>query len=395
MVRQVRHDLNVKPFIAIWEVTRACQLVCRHCRADAQHEPAPGQLSTEEGFALLDSLATYDHPRPLVVLTGGDPFERGDLTELTRYGTGLGLNISLSPSVTPRLTRARLVELREAGGSALSLSLDGAVAETHDHFRGFAGTFDQTVEMARVVTDLGYRLQINSTLTAGNVHEAPALLARVIDMGARLWSVFFLVPTGRGAGLGALDADEREDVLHWLHDVSDRVAIKTTEAPQYRRVVLQRTQGQSYQGGELYRYLTDATTRLLGERPTTPRRPRPPMAVNAGSGFVFIDHLGDVYPNGFLPLHCGNVRDTPLPEIYSDSPVFRSLRDPLTWRGKCSVCEFASVCGGSRSTAYAITGDPLASDPTCSHVPAAWTPDEGDRREERGHRALRISAPGS
>lgn len=373
MVRQVRHDLNVKPFIAIWEVTRACQLVCRHCRADAQHEPAPGQLSTEEGFALLDSLATYDHPRPLVVLTGGDPFERGDLTELTRYGTGLGLNISLSPSVTPRLTRDRLVELREAGGSALSLSLDGAVAETHDHFRGFAGTFDQTVEMARVVTDVGYRLQINSTLTAGNVREAPALLARVIDMGARLWSVFFLVPTGRGAGLGALDADEREEVLHWLHDVSDRVAIKTTEAPQYRRVVLQRTQGRGYEGGELHRYLTAETTRLLGERPTTPRRPRPPMAVNAGSGFVFIDHLGDVYPNGFLPLHCGNVKETPLPEIYSDSPVFRSLRDPSTWLGKCSVCEFATVCGGSRSTAYAITGDPLASDPTCSHVPAAWT----------------------
>lgn len=369
MVRQVRHDLNVKPFIAIWEVTRACQLICRHCRADSQHEPAPGQLSTEEGFALLDSLATYDRPRPLVVFTGGDPFERGDLAELTRYGTSLGLNISLSPSVTPRLSRQRLEELREAGGSALSLSLDGAVAATHDHFRGFAGTFEQTVKMAEVVTDVGYRLQINSTLTAGNVREAPALLARVIEMGARLWSVFFLVPTGRGADLGALSAGEREEVLHWLHDVSDRVAIKTTEAPHYRRVVLQRAGGQEYEGGELYRYLTAETTRLLGEHPETPRRPRPPMAVNAGRGFVFIDHLGDVYPNGFLPLHCGNVKHTPLPEIYSDSPVFRSLRDPSSWSGKCSVCEFATVCGGSRSTAYALTGDPLASDPTCSYIP--------------------------
>ncbi|WP_042621692.1 TIGR04053 family radical SAM/SPASM domain-containing protein [Corynebacterium marinum] len=371
MVRQVRHDLNVKPFIAIWEVTRACQLICRHCRADAQHEPAPGQLSTGEGFALLDSLASYEHPRPLVVLTGGDPFERGDLAELTRYGTDLGLNISLSPSVTPRLTREKLEDMRAAGGSALSLSLDGAEAATHDHFRGFAGTFDQTVRMAQVVTDVGFRLQINSTLTAGNVREAPAMLARVIDLGARLWSVFFLVPTGRGAGLGALSADEREDVLHWLHDVSDRVAVKTTEAPQYRRVVLQRAQGQAYEGGELYRYLTSETALLLGDRPANPRQPRPPMAVNAGSGFVFIDHLGDVYPNGFLPLRCGNVKDSPLPEIYSDSPVFRSLRDPSTWKGKCSVCEFAAVCGGSRSTAYAVTGDPLASDPTCSYVPDA------------------------
>lgn len=377
LVRTVRHDIGTKPFIVIWEVTRACQLVCQHCRADAQHDPAPGQLSTAEGKALLDSIATYPKPYPLVVLTGGDPFERGDLEELTEYGTSLGLNVSLSPSVTPRLTRERLEGLRGAGGSALSLSLDGAVAETHDYFRGFSGTFAATVDAAEMVTDVGYRLQINSTITSNNAKEAPALLQRVISMGAKLWSVFFLVPTGRGTGLGALSPDEREDMLHWLYDVSDRVAIKTTEAPQYRRVVLQRTaakeQGRpGYSGGELYRYLTAETTRLLGEVPAQPRRPRPPMAINAGSGFVFIDHIGDVYPNGFLPLHCGNVKQQELPEIYEHSPVFRDLRDPSRWSGKCSVCEFADVCGGSRSTAYAVTGDPLASDPTCSYVPKAW-----------------------
>ncbi|PZO98515.1 MAG: radical SAM/SPASM domain-containing protein, partial [Corynebacterium urealyticum] len=152
VVRQMRHDITTKPFIAIWEVTRACQLVCQHCRADAQHDPAPGQLTTAEGKALLDSLASYDKPRPLVVLTGGDPFERGDLEELTAYGTSLGLNVSLSPSVTPRLTRERLEGLRAAGGSALSLSLDGASAATHDYFRGFSGIFDRTIEMASVVT---------------------------------------------------------------------------------------------------------------------------------------------------------------------------------------------------------------------------------------------------
>lgn len=374
LVWQVHHDIGAKPFIAIWEVTRACQLVCKHCRADAQHSAAPGQLSTEEGFALLDSLASYDKPTPLVVLTGGDPFERADLVDLTRYGTSLGLNVSLSPSVTPRLTRTSLEELHDAGGSALSLSLDGATAATHDSFRGFDGTFDATISAARTVTDVGFRLQINSTLTAGNVREAPALLSQVIDLGARLWSVFFLVPTGRGSSLAALSAEQREDVLHWLHDVSDRVAIKTTEAPQYRRVVIQRSQpGATYAGGELYRFLTAETSRLLGPQPAASRRrPRPPMAINAGSGFVFIDHLGDVYPNGFLPLHCGNVKQTPLPEIYSDSPVFQALRDSSQWQGKCSVCEFATVCGGSRSTAYALTGNPLASDETCSWTPEAW-----------------------
>lgn len=374
-IRQARHDLNVKPFIVIWGVTQSRPLAHR---ADAQPEPAPGQLTTEQGFALLDSLATYERPRPLVVLAGEDPFERRDLADLIRHGTNLGLNISLSPSVTPRLTRARLVELRAAGGTALSLSLDGASGETHDNRRGSAGTFEQTIKMARVVTDVGYRLQINSTLTAGNVHEAPALLARVIGLGARLWSVFFLVSTGPGSTEGALTTEEREDVLNWLHDISDRVDIGTTEAPQYRRVVLQRSQGRTYEGGDLYRFLTKETTRMLGGRPAAPRKPRPTIAVNAGSGLVFIDHLGDVYPDEYLPLRCGNVKDQPLPEIYAQSPVFLSLRDPNTWTGKCAVCEFSAVCGGSRSTAYSVTGDPLSSDPTCPYVPEKWRFPESD-----------------
>lgn len=372
VVRTVRHDINTKPFIVIWEVTRACSLVCKHCRADAQHEPNPKQLTTEQGFALLENLASYDKPRPLIVLTGGDPFERGDLEQLVAYGTGLGLNVSLSPSVTPKLTVERITDLREAGAKAMSMSLDGATAATHDAFRGFPGTFEQTLAMAPEINKLGYRLQINSTLTRSNIHEAPALLKQVMDMGAKMWYVFFLVPTGRGAALNCLDPQEREDVLHWLADISTRIAIKTTEAPQYRRVVIQNKQGVSFTGGELYQRLTEETTKLLGAQPTNPRPPRAPMAVNSGSGFAFIDHIGDVYPNGFLPLHCGNVTETDFHTIYSNSPVFQALRDPDNWHGKCSVCEFHSVCGGSRSTAYAVTGDYRASDPTCAYIPEAW-----------------------
>lgn len=372
VVRRVRHDINTKPFIVIWEVTRACALVCKHCRADAQHEPNPRQLTTTQGKALLENLASYEHPKPLVVLTGGDPFERGDLEELTRYGTELGLNISLSPSVTPKLTVERIQALREAGGKAMSMSLDGATAETHDRFRGFGGTFDQTLAMAPAINEAGYRLQINSTLTKTNIHEAPALLKTVMEMGAKMWYVFFLVPTGRGAALHALDPHQREDVLHWLADISNRIAIKTTEAPQYRRVVIQNQQGIPYEGGELYRYLTEKTAELLGAIPEKPRPPRAPMAVNSGSGFAFVDHVGDVYPNGFLPLHCGNVKEQDFHDIYTHSPVFKQLRDPDSWHGKCSVCEFHDVCGGSRSTAFALTGDVTASDPTCVYVPPAW-----------------------
>ena len=236
-VRTVRHDINTKPFIVIWEVTRACGLVCKHCRADAQHEPHPDQLSTEEGKRLLDALSSYERPLPLVVFTGGDPFERDDLEELVAYGTERGLNVSLSPSVTPKLTPERVQSLREAGGKAMSMSLDGATAATHDAFRGFSGTFDKTVEMAPVINKAGYRLQINSTLTRDNIGEAPALLKKVIGMGAKMWYVFFLVPTGRGTALNCLSPDEREDVLNWLVDVSDRIAIKTTEAPQYLSLI--------------------------------------------------------------------------------------------------------------------------------------------------------------
>lgn len=372
VVRTVRHDINTKPFIVIWEVTRACGLVCKHCRADAQHEPNPNQLTLDEGKRLLENLASYEKPLPLVVLTGGDPFERDDLEELTRYGTSLGLNMSLSPSVTPNLTPERIHALREAGGKAMSMSLDGATAQTHDAFRGFSGTFDKTVAMAPVINEAGYRLQINSTLTKKNIHEAPALLKTVMGMGAKMWYVFFLVPTGRGADLDALSPDEREDVLHWLADVSNRIAIKTTEAPQYRRVVIQNQQGVPFEGGPLYEELTAKTTELLGAVPEHPRPPRAPMAVNSGSGFAFIDHIGDVYPNGFLPLHCGNVKEQDFHDIYTNSPVFKKLRDPDHWHGKCSVCEFHHVCGGSRSTAYALTGDISASDPTCVYVPPAW-----------------------
>ena len=375
-VRKVHHDLGEKPFLAIWEVTRACQLVCKHCRADSQHVAAPGQLTTEEGKRLLDQLASYDIPRPIVVFSGGDPFERADLEELTEYGVSLGLHIGLSPSATPKVTRERLERLHNLGATALSLSLDGAVAETHDAFRGFPGTFDATLEKADLATAAGFRLQVNSTLCAENVHEAPALLKRVIDMGAHLWSVFFLVPTGRGTALTPLTSAEREDVYHWMDDISDFIAVKTTEAPAYRRVVIQAHQARdagapAYEGGELYRFLTEETLRILGAEPEHPRRPRPPLAINSGRGFVFIDHVGDVYPSGFFPMHLGNVKQTPLPEIYSGSEVFKSLRDPSQWEGKCSVCEFNDVCGGSRSTAYAMTGDPFASDPTCGYVPVA------------------------
>lgn len=361
--------------IVIWEVTRVCALVCAHCRADAQHHRDPAELTTDQGKALLDDIAGFGTPYPIVVLTGGDPFERPDLADLVAHGAGLGLHMALSPSVTPRLEPEVLGRLRAAGAGALSLSLDGALAATHDAFRGVPGVFDATLRAAGWVREAGFRLQINSTVTRGNVAELPDLLRIVLDLQTSLWSIFFLVPTGRGQQLQALSAGEVEDVLHWMHDVSDKVAVKATEAPHYRRVAIQRARaqaaGETVEHGPLYASLREHSDAILAQRPTRTRPPRPPIDVNSGRGFSFVDHHGEVYPSGFLPHRCGNVREAGLRAIYRDSELLRALRRPEGFAGKCGVCEFNEVCGGSRSHAYAITGDVLASDPTCAYLPEA------------------------
>ena len=371
-IRTLRHDPHQQPFIVIWEVTRACELVCSHCRADAIKQRHPAELDTEAGRGLLDEIATFGPPRPLVVLTGGDPFERDDLAELVAHGTAAGLSMALSPSVTPQLTTQSLQELKDAGAKAISLSLDGASAATHDGFRGVEGVFAATLEAAETIRRLGFRLQLNTTVTTGTVDELPDVLRLVQQLQAALWSVFFLVPTGRGEQLVQLDADQVEDVLHWLYDVSHHLPVKTTEAPHYRRVALQRTRsGQAPPAGRgpLYRQLRTAAAWLLDDPAATPRPPRPPLDVNAGRGFVFVDHLGIVYPSGFLPLPAGSVRERSLPDIYRNAPLLRQLRDPSLLTGRCGRCEFVEVCGGSRSRAHAQHDDPFAEEPTCVHEP--------------------------
>jgi len=369
----MRLDTEERPYIVIWEVTRACQLVCTHCRADAQHRRSPLELDTDEGRSLLDHIAAYGPPRPIVVLTGGDPLSRPDLVDLVAHGTEAGLSMALSPSVTPLLTREALSDLRAAGAKAVSLSLDGAAAATHDGFRGVPGVFDATIDAARTVRELGFRLQINTTVTAGNVHELPAILRHVLEFDATLWSVFFLVPTGRGSTVDALSATESEEVIHWLHDIAGLVPTKATEAPHYRRIAIQRARvddvDAAFPVGPLRRQLREQTNMLVGDRPPRRSGPRPPLDVNAGRGFAFVDHHGLVYPSGFLPLSAGSVREQSFSYFYRSSPLLQSLRRPDDFGGRCGRCDFREVCGGSRSHAFGVTGDPLAEDPNCAYQP--------------------------
>lgn len=339
------------PFIVFWETTRACDLVCRHCRARAVPDRDTGELDTGEGFRLLDEIHAMGCP--VVVLTGGDPAKRPDLIDLVGYGSSIGLRMALTPSATPLITSDLLARLRDAGLSRLAVSLDGASAATHDAFRGVAGSYDRTFAILRNAKALGLTTQVNTTATPANQAEIAAIATQVGDLGVELWSVFLVVATGRASGLESFETATVERLLELLADIAETCPfdVKTTAAPHFRRVLLQR---------KISRRDVRGIADGIG---------RAPRGVNDGQGIAFVSHRGEVYPSGFLPIRCGNVRREGLTRIYREHDLFRRLRDPDELEGKCGVCEFRRVCGGSRARAYALTGNAFAEEPFCAYVP--------------------------
>ena len=348
-------DTTQRPFVLIWEVTQACELTCKHCRADAHPQRHPDELTTAEGKQLLDDVRSFGNGQ-LVVLSGGDPLVRDDTVELVDYGTDNGLRMTLTPSGTASLTADRIQTLADAGLRRMALSIDGGSATSHDEFRQERGSFDQTLQAARDARAAGLPIQINTTVCAETVDELSAVRNLVADLGAVLWSVFFLVPVGRGRVLDPISPERAERVMEWLCTVSDDApfGIKTTEAPHYRRVAIEHDRADHATN----KPSADGIGRRLG--------------ITAGNGFAFISHTGEVYPSGFLPETAGNAKHENVVEVYRESDLFQRLRDPNALRGKCGACEYQHVCGGSRSRAYAYTGDPLASDPLCAYTPDGY-----------------------
>lgn len=380
----VRHpaiDVSRRPFMVIWEVTRACDLACRHCRAEACPFPHRDELTTAEARALIDEIVGFGSPPPLFILTGGDPLKRPDLLYLIERAAVRRLPVAFSPSATPLLTGQAIADVKAAGAVAMSLSLDGDTPATHDAFRGVAGVFERTLDAWDAALRYGIKVQINTTVTGVNVMALPGVARLVRDRGAMSWSVFFLVQVGRGQDLPQISPAESEDVLHFLYDVGAAMPVKTTEGHHFKRVVLQRTvlerRGLGPESALTFGPLYHALRTTLGPWPAGTGRRRTPMDVNAGRGFVFVSHTGSVHASGFLPLPAGNVRRRPLGEIYRESPLLRALRDPASWHGRCGRCEFREVCGGSRSRAYAATGDPIGDDPLCAYEPGSF-PFAGD-----------------
>ena len=361
-------DFSQRPMLVFWETTQACLLACRHCRASATTKAPPGELSTAEGRALIDQVAGFGRPYPILVLTGGDCLLRPDLFDLVGYAVSLGIPVCLSPSVTPLLSAAMISRIASSGVRAVSLSLDGSRPQTHDGIRGIAGHFGKTTAAIAQLADAGVTVQVNTTVMKHNAEDLPGIAALLQRTGARIWEVFFLVQVGRGTAAAPLSAAAHEDVCHFLYDASGYgFIVRTVEAPFFRRVVRARRAGAAAPDSPLYHRLSARLTGLLGlptQRPSAHTAP-----TRDGKGIVFIAHDGQVYPAGFLPLGLGNVRARPLAEIYRDDPLLTSIR--AAWfTGQCGECEYADLCGGSRARAYAATGDPLGPDPACPYQPA-------------------------
>lgn len=344
-------NFDQSPLLVIWEVTQACDLSCVHCRASAQPERDSGELTTEQGFRLLDEVKSFGNP--LLVFTGGDPLKRPDLFELIRYSVSLGLRTNVTPSATPLLTADVVRRFKEAGIARMAISLDGPDAATHDAFRQVPGTFDRAMDALRAAREVELETQIQTTVTRRNKALLAQIAERVFESGGKMWSVFFLVVTGRAMEADDLTAAEYEEVFETLYELS-RFApfdIKTTEGMHYRRYIAQK-QRDPVTAGENARRVA---WRSAG--------------VGDGKGFVFVSHRGEIFPSGFLPVTGGNVLRDSLVDVYRNHPMFLDLRNPEKREGKCGCCEYQHLCGGSRSRAYALAGDMLAEDPRCVYQP--------------------------
>ena len=357
------------PHLVFWETTKACSLACRHCRASAQLRPLPGELTTEEGRVLMDQIAAMDGPSPIVIFTGGDCLAREDLVDLITYATSLRLRMGVAPSVTPRLTSNVLANLLSLGVRSISISLDGSVPESHDSLRGIPGHFDSTLAALDMMKDMGFRVQVNTTVMKGNARELADIFSLLRESSISIWEVFFLVGVGRGRDIHEVEPEDAEDVCHFLVDaISYGMTVRTVEAPFFRRVQAERAEHPGEDPrmrfclGELYGYLRGKLDDMI--EAASPATKSATLATGDGRGVIFIGFDGEVHASGFLPIPLGNIRTHSLGDIYTQNALLTSIRAGLL-EGQCGRCDYRRLCGGSRARAYARTGRVLGDDPCC------------------------------
>ena len=361
-------DLSERPIFVCWETTKACLLACRHCRAKAIKKSLPGELTYEEGIALIDQLFDFGEPYTALLFTGGDPLMRPDIFDLIGYAKQRGIYTAVAASVTPKLNEESITRLKDLGVDIMSVSLDGASPANHDRLRGVSGTWSETLRALQMARAVGLRVQVNTTVMRSNLNELADIFHLAKENGAVAWEVFFLIRTGRGALLENPEPKECEDVAHFLFDAACYgMPVRTAEGPHYRRVRIQRLKQGSVIAGALYARLAARLRELDGE-PTGPPSSRL-VATGDGKGILFVSHDGEVHPSGFLPQRLGKVPAESMHHIYKSNPLLIALRDPSKLKGRCGTCEYRTICGGSRSRAFAEFQDPLEEDPACTYAP--------------------------
>ena len=342
------------PLVVEWELTRACALVCRHCRVQPITERHAAELTTAEAQRLLEQVKAFSNPPPQVLITGGDPLERADLPEIVSYGAGLGVHITVHLCPTDRLSAAAVQELARAGARCVSLGLDAADAAVHDGERGETGSFARTLDAARWVREAGLDLRILTRVTETTMIGLEALARLVVELGAAEWALEFPLPVPGTSPGRTVNAWQYGVVMRWLDKLAPDApfSITTINGPQWQRLIFERLRDQGVPLAEIRRM--QAANRL---------------GLRDGRGMLFVTRSGDVYPSRWLRLPAGNVRSRPLLHIYRRAPVFAVLKDEGRLRGKCGLCPYRAICGGSRARAYAATGDLLGPDPWCLFSP--------------------------
>lgn len=371
-----------KPVSVMWESTIACGLACRHCKASAKKIPDQDELSTEEGKNLIHQLVEFGRSYPILRITGGNALMRSDIFDLIKYAKESGLTVTIAPSTTPLLNRKNIIKLKEAGVDAVAMSIDGHNAELHDSFRGVSGTFDMMTKAAEIMREAALPFRLLTTVTKFNVRFLPEIFLLSKKLGAAGWYLYMLIPTGRARIEHEISAGELEDVFNFIYDLM-QMRITTVNAiagsEPFRRVAVMRrlveegkVSEEKLMLGELYSFLRNKLDGLLGnesfEKIEVSYRPK---RSNFGKG-IFVSKNGTVYASSFLPIAIGNVRENRLMRIYASSELLKDLQNPEKLKGKCGICEFNDVCRGSRSRAYAVTGDCFAEDPYCAYQPGSF-----------------------
>jgi len=349
-----RFLFSEKPLRIYWELTQACDLACKHCRAEANPHRHPNELTTEEVKKTIDNISGFGKPYPHLIMTGGDLLYREDIFEIVEYAISQGFGVSISPSGTNKLTYEKLRRFKQLGVSAMSLSIDGSNKKRHDEFRGVDGVFDITIKAMRWVRELRIPLQINTLVSNETYDDIPAIYELLKKEGTERWSLFFLVRVGRGEVLQQITPKQAHQLMDWLFEKSrtSRFVITTTEAPHYRYVVYENLRRL---GKEDENIIKSPIGRGFG--------------IRDGNGILFISHIGDIYPSGFLEIAVGNVKKDNIVEIYRTHKIFKELREPSLLKGRCGICEYKYICGGSRARAFADTKDYLMEDKLCDYEP--------------------------